>query len=170
MNRREVIAVLGGAVATWPLVARAQQPDRMRKVGVLMGAVANSAHGQARIAAFQQGLQQLGWTEGRNVRIDTRWPAAGNSDEIRRYALELLALTPDVILATGSISMAPLLQTTRAVPIVFVQVVDPVGSGFVDSLARPGGNATGLTNSRWLGLKQSERWTCCPPAVVQSLL
>ncbi len=158
MNRREVIAVLGGAVATWPLVAHAQQPDRMRKVGVLMGAVANSAHGQARIAAFQQGLQQLGWTEGRNVRIDTRWPAAGNSDEIRRYAQELLALTPDVILATGSISMAPLLQTTRAVPIVFVQVVDPVGSGFVDSLARPGGNATGLTNfeyglsAKWLEL------------------
>ena len=158
MNRREVLAVLGGAVPTWPLVAHAQQPDRMRKVGVLMGAVANSAHGQARIAAFQQGLQQLGWTEGRNLRIDTRWPAAGNSDEIRRYALELLALTPDVILATGSISMAPLLQTTRAVPIVFVQVVDPVGSGFVDSLARPGGNATGLTNfeyglsAKWLEL------------------
>jgi putative ABC transport system substrate-binding protein len=158
MNRREVITVLGGAVASWPLVAHAQQPDRMRKVGVLMGAIANSAHGQARIAAFQQGLQQLGWTEGRNVRIDTRWPAAGNSDEIRRYALELLALTPDVILATGSISMAPLLQTTRVVPIVFVQVVDPVGSGFVDSLARPGGNATGLTNfeyglsAKWLEL------------------
>ena len=157
MRRREFVALLGG-VATWPLVAHAQQPDRMRKVGVLMGAVANSAHGQARIAAFQQGLQQLGWTEGRNVRIDTRWPAAGNSDEIRRYALELLALTPDVILATGSISMAPLLQTTRVVPIVFVQVVDPVGSGFVDSLARPGGNATGLTNfeyglsAKWLEL------------------
>ena len=158
MNRREVLAVLGGAVPTWPLVAHAQQPDRIRKVGVLMGAVANSAHGQARIAAFQQGLQQLGWTEGRNLRIDTRWPAAGNSDEIRRYALELLALTPDVILATGSISMAPLLQTTRAVPIVFVQVVDPVGSGFVDSLARPGCNATGFTNfeyglsAKWLEL------------------
>jgi ABC-type uncharacterized transport system substrate-binding protein len=106
----------------------------VRRIGVLMGAVANSPHGQARIAAFRQGLQQLGWTEGRNVQIDTRWPAAGNADEIRTYAVELLALTPDVILATGSISMAPLLQTTRAVPIVFVQVVDPVGSGFVDSL------------------------------------
>ena len=130
----------------------------MRRVGVLMGAVANGPEGQARIAAFQQGLQQLGWTEGRNVRIDIRWPAAGNADEIRRYAAELVALTPDVILATGSISMAPLLQTTRAVPIVFVQVVDPVGSGFVDSLARPGGNATGLTNfeyglsAKWLEL------------------
>jgi putative tryptophan/tyrosine transport system substrate-binding protein len=158
MRRREFVRLLGGAVASWPQVAHAQQPDRMRKVGVLMGAVANSEHGQARVAAFRQGMQQLGWTEGRNVRIDTRWPAAGNSDEIRRYALELLALTPDVILATGSISMAPLLQTTRVVPIVFVQVVDPVGSGFVDSLARPGGNATGLTNfeyglsAKWLEL------------------
>ena len=90
MKRREFITLLGGAAAAWPLAARAQQPDRMRKVGVLMGAVANSAHGQARIAAFQQGLQQLGWTEGRNVRIDTRWPAAGNSDEIRRYALGIV--------------------------------------------------------------------------------
>lgn len=158
VRRREVITMLGAAAAGWPLPGRAQQSDRMRKVGVLMGAVANSPHGQARIAAFQQGLQQFGWTEGRNVQIDTRWPAAGNADEIRTYAVELLALTPDVILATGSISMAPLLQTTRAVPIVFVQVVDPVGSGFVDSLARPGGNATGLTNfeyglsAKWLEL------------------
>jgi putative ABC transport system substrate-binding protein len=130
----------------------------MRQVGVLMGAVANSPDGQARIAAFQQGMQQLGWTEGRNVRIDTRWPAAGNADDIRRYAEELVALSPDVILATGSISIAPLLQTTRSVPIVFVQVVDPVGSGFVDSLAQPGGNATGFTNfeyglsAKWLEL------------------
>ncbi len=158
MRRREFITLLGGAAAAWPIGLAAQQSDRMRKVGVLMGAVANSPHGQARIAAFQQGLQQLGWTEGRTVRIDTRWPAAGNAEEIRKYAVELIALTPDVILATGSISMAPLLQTTRTVPIVFVQVVDPVGSGFVDSLARPGGNATGLTNfeyglsAKWLEL------------------
>ena len=130
MKRREFITLLGGAAASWPLAARAQQSDRMRQVGVLMGAVANSPDGQARIAAFQQGMQQLGWTEGRNVRIDTRWPAAGNADDIRRFAEELVALSPDVILATGSISIAPLLQTTRAVPIVFVQVVDPVGSGF----------------------------------------
>ena len=158
MRRREFITLLGGAAASWPLAARAQQPDRMRQVGVLMGAVANSPDGQARIAAFQQGMQQLGWTEGRNVRIDTRWPAAGNADDIRRFAEELVALSPDVILATGSISIAPLLQRTRAVPIVFAQVVDPVGSGFVDSLARPGGNATGFTNfeyglsAKWLEL------------------
>jgi putative tryptophan/tyrosine transport system substrate-binding protein len=145
-------------VAAWPVAAHAQQSERMRQVGVLMGAVANSPDGQSRIAAFQQGLQQLGWTEGRNVRIDTRWPAAGNADDIRRYAEELVALSPDVILATGSISIAPLLQTTRSVPIVFVQVVDPVGSGFVASLAQPGGNATGFTNfeyglsAKWLEL------------------
>ena len=158
MNRREVITILGGGAVAWPIEAGAQQPERMRRIGVLMGAVANGPEGQARIAAFQQGLQQLGWTEGRNVRIDIRWPGAGNADDIRKYAAELVALTPDVILATGSISMAPLLQMTRAVPIVFVQVVDPVGSGFVDSLARPGGNATGFTNfeyglsAKWLEL------------------
>ena len=157
MIRREFITLLGGAAAAWPLAAHAQS-DRMRQVGVLMGAVANSPEGQARIAAFQQGLQQLGWTEGRNVRSEIRWPAAGNADDIRKYTMELVALTPDVILATGSISMSPLLQATRAVPIVFVQVVDPVGSGFVDSLARPGGNATGFTNfeyglsAKWLEL------------------
>ena len=121
MNRREFITLLGGAAVAWPIAARAQQPERMRRIGVLMGAVANGPEGQARIAAFQQGLQQLGWTEGRNVRIDIRWPAAGNADDIRRYAAELVALAPDVILATGSISMAPLLQMTRAVPIVFVR-------------------------------------------------
>jgi putative ABC transport system substrate-binding protein len=158
MRRRQFITLLGGAAFAGPLAARAQQSERMRQVGVLMGAVANSPDGRSRIAAFQQGLQQLGWTEGRNVRIDTRWPAAGNADDIRRYAEELVALSPDVILATGSISIAPLLQTTRSVPIVFVQVVDPVGSGFVDSLAQPGGNATGFTNfeyglsAKWLEL------------------
>ena len=110
MKRREFIAMLGGAAAAWPFGLAAQQSDRMRNVGVLMGAVANSPHGQARIAAFQQGLQKLGWTDGRNVRIDTRWPAAGNAEEIRKYAVELIALKPDVILATGSISMAPLLK------------------------------------------------------------
>jgi len=157
MKRRDFITLLGGAAMLRPLAALAQS-DRMRQVGVLMGAVANSPEGQARIAAFQQGLQQLGWTEGRNVRSEIRWPAAGNADDIRKYTMELVALTPDVILATGSISMAPLLQATRAVPIVFVQVVDPVGSGFVDSLARPGGNATGFTNfeyglsAKWLEL------------------
>ena len=148
--------MLGGAAA-WPLAARAQQPERMRRIGVLMGAAADDPEGQARIAAFQQGLQQLGWTDGRNVRIDYRW-GAGNADDIRKYAAELVALAPDVILATGGASVAPLLQATRTVPIVFVIVADPVGAGFVDSLARPGGNATGFMqfeyslSGKWLEL------------------
>jgi putative ABC transport system substrate-binding protein len=143
MRRREFITLLGGAAA-WPLVATAQQPDRMRRIGVLMSVAADDPEGQARMAAFLQGLQQLGWTDGRNVRIDTRW-AAGNADDVRKYATELVALAPDVILGAGSFSLGPLLQTTHSVPIVFVHVPDPVGAGFVDSLARPGGNATGFT-------------------------
>ena len=160
MRRREFIALLGGAAVVplaLPRAARAQQPERMRRVGVLMGPAADDPEGQARIAAFLQGLQQLGWTEGRNVRIDTRW-ATAKADNIRRYAAELIALAPDVILATGSAILAPLLQATRAVPIVFVHVPDPVGAGFVDSLAQPGGNATGFINfeygisGKWLEL------------------
>src|SRR5262249_41879281 len=120
MRRRAFITLLGGAAAAWPLAASAQQLEMMRRIGVLMGAVSNNPSGQARIAAFQQGLQQRGWPEGRTVRMETRWPAPGNADDIRRYAVELVALGPDVILATGSSSMAPLLQETRAVPIVFV--------------------------------------------------
>jgi putative tryptophan/tyrosine transport system substrate-binding protein len=143
MRRREFITLLGGAAA-WPLVATAQQPDRMRRIGVLMSVAADDPEGQARMAAFLQGLQQLGWTDGRNVRIDTRW-AAGNADDVRKYATELVALAPDVILGAGSFSLGPLLQTTHSVPIVFVHDPDPVGAGFVDSLARPGGNATGFT-------------------------
>jgi putative tryptophan/tyrosine transport system substrate-binding protein len=143
MNRRDFIALLGGAT-TWPLAARAQQAERIRSVGVLMSLVEDDPEGQARVAAFRQGLQQLGWTDGRNLRIDTRW-AAGDADRIRRYAAELVALTPDVILAIGAAVTGPLRQTTRAVPIVFVNVSDPVGAGFVASLARPGGNATGFT-------------------------
>src|ERR1019366_9555245 len=135
MKRREFITLLGGAVVAWPLTARAQQPERMRRVGVLMGPAVDDPEGQARIAAFLQRLQQLGWTEGRNVQIDTRW-ATANADNIHRYAAELVAVAPDVILATGSAILAPLLQATRAVPIVFVHVPDPVGAGFVDSLAR----------------------------------
>ena len=115
----------------------------MRRIGVLMGQAEDDPEAQARVAAFQQGLQQLGWSDGRNVRIDSRW-AAGDADRIRRYAAELIALAPDVILAPGSFTMGPLLQATRTVPIVFVHVPDPVGAGFVDSLARPGGNATGF--------------------------
>src|SRR5262249_34566923 len=140
IKRREFISLLGGAAAAWPLAARAQQSERMRRIGVLTDQAENDPEGQARIAAFLQGLAQLGWTDGRNVRIDTRW-GAGDADRIRRQAAELIALAPDVILATGTPSLGPLLQATRTVPIVFMQVVDPVGGGFVDSLARPGGNA-----------------------------
>jgi len=144
MKRREFIMLLGGAAAGWPLAARAQQGERMRSVGVLMSLVADDPEGQARVAAFRQGLQQLGWIDGRNVRIDIRW-AAGDADRIRRYAAELVALAPDVILAIGAAVTGPLRQATRTVPIVFVNVSDPVGAGFVASLARPGGNATGFT-------------------------
>ena len=120
----------------------------MRRIGVLMASAADDPEAQARIAAFLQGLQQLGWTDGRNVRIDTRW-ATSDADDIRRHAAELVALAPDVILAaTGTVTVAPLLQATRTVPIVFVTVIDPVGAGFVASLARPGGNATGFTHLR----------------------
>jgi putative ABC transport system substrate-binding protein len=155
MNRREFITLLGGAAAAWPVGARAQQPDRVRLIGVLMAADADDPEYQTRIGAFQQGLALLGWTEGRNARIDTRW--ATNADDIRRHAAELAALGPDVILAgTGTTTVAPLLYATRIVPIVFVIVIDPVGAGFVASLARPGGNATGFLmfeyglSAKWL--------------------
>jgi putative tryptophan/tyrosine transport system substrate-binding protein len=156
-RRREFITLVGGAAAAWPLAARAQQGEPMRRVGALMSTAADDPEGQARIAAFQQGLQQFGWTIGRNVRIDSRWPA-GDSERIRRYAAELVALSPDVILATGSAAAGPLLQATRTVPIVFVIVPDPVGAGLVNSLARPGGNATGFIqfeyaiSGKWLEL------------------
>ena len=144
MRRREFITLLGGAAAAWPLTARAQQGERMRRVGVLVAAAADDPDYQARIVALLHGLQQLGWTDGRNVRIDTRW-ATTNPDDIRRHAVELAAFAPDVLVAaTGTATVAPLLQATRTVPIVFVVVIDPVGAGFVDSLARPGGNATGF--------------------------
>jgi putative ABC transport system substrate-binding protein len=155
-TRREFVALLGGAAA-WPLAVRAQQGERMRRIGVLMTTAQRDAVAQARYAAFLRGLQQSGWADGRNVRIDTRW-AAGNVDDTRKYAAELAALAPDVILGTGSSATAPLLQATRTVPIVFVHVPDPVGAGFVESLARPGGNATGFilfeygTSGKWLEL------------------
>ena len=156
MKRREFITLLGGAAAAWPLAARAQQPERVRRIGVLMYLPADDAEGQARLAAFTQALKQLGWSDGRNLRIDTRWATA---DDIRRHAAELVGLAPDVLLAaTGTATVAPLLQATRTVPIVFLTVIDPVGAGFVASLARPGGNATGFTmfeygmSAKWLEL------------------
>src|SRR6516225_4793812 len=142
IKRREFITLLGGAAVAWPLAARAQQ-ERMRRIGVLMPGAADDPEFQARITAFLQGLAQLGWLDGRNVRIDTRWGVA-DADRIRKYAAELVALAPDVILANSSAAIAPLLQATRTVPIVFTSVADPVGAGYVDSLARPGGNATGF--------------------------
>ena len=156
MRRREFIATLGSAAA-WPLVVQAQQAERMRRIGVLMAITADDPEAKSRVAAFEQGLQQLGWTVGQNVRIDYRW-AGVNIDDLRRNAAELAALAPDVILAHSSASVAPLLQATRTVPIVFTLVSDPVSAGYVDSLAHPGGNATGFTNldyvigAKWLEL------------------
>jgi putative ABC transport system substrate-binding protein len=146
VRRREFIMLLSGAAA-WPPMARAQQSERMQRIGVLVGAGldADDLDMQARIGAFEDGLKQLGWSNGQNVRIDIR-AGAGDPDRTRRYAEELVALTPDVILATGAAAVAPLLQATRTVPVVFTNVVDPVGAGYVDSLARPGGNATGFIN------------------------
>ena len=156
-SRREIIALLGSTTAvSWPLLALAQQAERVRRIGVLMYLAADDAQGQARLAAFTQALKQLGWSDGGNVRIDTRWATA---DDVRRHAAELAALAPDVLVAgTGSAAVAPLLQATRTVPIVFVSVIDPVGAGFVESLAQPGGNATGFTiyeysmSGKWLEL------------------
>jgi putative ABC transport system substrate-binding protein len=142
MRRREFITLVGGAAVAWPLAARAQQGERLRRIGVLQGLAADDPVAQANNAAFLQGLQQLGWIDGRNVRVDIRW-GAGNAADTRKYAAELVALAPDVIL-TPNQSVGPLLQATSTVPIVFVIVPDPVGSGFVDSLSRPGGNATGF--------------------------
>src|SRR5262245_45148022 len=144
MRRRDFIKVIAGSIAAWPLPARAQQRERMRRVGVLAYWTADDPEGRARLTAFTQALQQLGWGEGRNLRIDTR--ATANVDELRRHAAELVALAPDVLVAaSGTPTVAVLLQATRSVPIVFVTVIDPVGAGFVASLAQPGGNATGFT-------------------------
>jgi len=156
IGRRKFLATLGGAAAAWPLAARAQQTERIRRIGVLMNLAADDPESSARLTAFVQGLQELGWTDGRNVRIDTRW-GAGDAELIRRYAVELVALSPDIILASGA-GMYALQQVTREVPIVFVLVPDPVGAGIVLSLARPGGNATGFTpyeygiSAKWLEL------------------
>jgi putative ABC transport system substrate-binding protein len=143
MKRRDFIKTISGAVAAWPIAGRAQQPERVRRIGVLMPGLAADPENQNRIAAFQQGLRELGWIDGRNVRIDYRW-GGGDADRIRVSAVELVALAPDVIFATASSIMGVLLQATRTVPIVFANNVDPVGAGYVDSLARPGGNVTGF--------------------------
>src|ERR1035437_4528081 len=143
MQRREFMTLLGGAAVTWPLAARAQQGERVRRIGVLNPAAADDAVFQARIGAFQQELALLGWSIGRNVRIDIRW-ATTNAAEIRKQIAELIALAPDVILAAGDSTVPPLLEATRTVPIVFPVATDPVGAGYVDSLARPGGNVTGF--------------------------
>jgi putative tryptophan/tyrosine transport system substrate-binding protein len=162
MRRREFITLLGGAAAAWPLAARAQQSERMRRIGVLVAATAGDPEYESRMAVFRQGLALSGWTDGRNVQIDTRW-ATTDAEQVRKQALELAALAPDVILAaSGTTTVAPLLQATRTVPIVFVVVIDPVGAGFVANLARPGGNATGFLmfeyglSGKWLErLKQT---------------
>ena len=156
MKRREFVTLLGGAAA-WPLAARAQQPDQVRRVGVLMNVAADDPEAHARNVAFLQSLQEFGWTEGRNLRIDHRW-AAGDADRLRRDAAELLALAPDVVLASGTSTVGPLQKVTRTVPIVFAGVADPIGAGFVDSMARPGGNTTGFISfeyglsGKWLEL------------------
>jgi putative ABC transport system substrate-binding protein len=155
--RRQFISALGGAAATWPLAAPAQQPEPMRRIGALLNRSPDDAEGQTFVTAFQQAMQQLGWSDGRNVRIDVRW-GANDVERCRKYAAELVALAPDVILAGGTVSVAALQNVTRAVPIVFVLIADPVGAGIVESLAKPGGNATGFMNfeyslsGKWLEL------------------
>jgi len=156
MKRRGVITLLGGAAA-WPLAAHAQQPERMRRIGVLMAFAESNLEGQANVAAFREGLQKLGWTEGRNIRIDIRW-AASDARAMQRFATELVALQPDLILSPHTPTTAALLRQTRTIPIVFTNITDPVGSGFVASFPRPGGNATGFVNmeptmaAKWLEL------------------
>src|SRR5262245_33386495 len=165
MKRRDFITLLGGAVAAWPLAARAQQRERMRRIGVLLPATADNREFQARLGAFLQGLQQSGWSIGRNVQIDTRW-ATAKAAEIRRHAAELAALAPDVIVAHGSSTVGPMVQATHTVPIVFPVAGDPVASGYVDSLARPGGNTTGFMSFEYsLGAKWLELLKEVAPAV-----
>jgi putative tryptophan/tyrosine transport system substrate-binding protein len=144
VRRREFITLLGGAALASPVAARAQQPGRMRRVGVLMGVAESDPEGQARIAAFRQGLTDLGWVDGRNLRIEYRW-AAGDADRIREYTAELVALAPDVLIGNGTAALTALRDATRSIPIVFVLVNDPVGQGFIENLARPGGNITGFS-------------------------
>ena len=164
MRRRDLLCLAGGGVITWPLVARGQQADRVRRIGVLMSMVESDPRGLELITAFAQGLAELGWTVGRNVRIEYRW-GAGDLDRFRRYAVELVALSPDVVLATAGSIVSAFQQASHTVPIVFVTTVDPVGGGWVESLSRPGGNATGFAafefsmSGKWLELlKEIAPW------------
>jgi putative ABC transport system substrate-binding protein len=166
MKRRDVITLLGAAA--WPLGAGAQQPERMRRIGILLPATADDAEYQARVGAFLQGLALLGWSIGRNLRIDTRWTGA-NAAEIRRHAAELAALAPDVVVAHGTSTVGPLLKATRTVPVVFPVVADPVAAGFVDSLARPGGNATGFMTAEYsMGGKRLELLKQIAPSMTRA--
>src|SRR6266498_1284664 len=168
LKRREFITLLGGATMAWPLVARAQQPERTRRIAILLNAAADDPKFQPWVGAFLQTLARLGWTIGRNLRIDTRW-AGVNAAETRRHAAELAALAPDIILAHGASTLGPLLQATRTVPIVFPVVSDPVGAGFVDSLARPGGNATGFMSIEYgMAGKWLERHKANVPVVTRA--
>ena len=172
IRRREFIVSLS-SMAAWPMAARAQQTDRMRRIGLLMNRAADNPEGQDRIAAFHQGLQELGWSVGRNVRINTRW-GEDDAERERKYATELVALAPDIILASGTLSVAALQQVSRTLPIVFAAVTDPVGAGFVDSLARPGGNATGFMmyeyslSAKWLELLKQIAPSVTRVAVIRS--
>ena len=172
MKRRAFITLLGGAAASWPFAARAQQPDRMRRIGLLYTFAADDPEGQARNAALLQALQPLGWTVGRNLRIDYRW-GQGDAASTRKNAADLVALAPDLILTNGAAGVGPLLEVTRSVPVVFVLVADPVGAGFVDSLARPGGNATGFIaveygiGGKWLELLKEIAPTVRRAAVIR---
>jgi putative tryptophan/tyrosine transport system substrate-binding protein len=161
VRRREFLTLLGGAAVVWPLAARAQRADRVRRIGVLMGLVASDPEAQSRVAAFENGLQDLGWIKGRNIRIEYRW-ASGGENELRNHAAELLAMVPDLILANSTPVTAALREQSQVVPIVFTQVTDPVGQGLVPNLAHPGGNLTGFTSfefsigTKWLqALKQT---------------
>jgi ABC-type uncharacterized transport system substrate-binding protein len=157
MTRRDFITLLGGAAAAWP-AAYAQQPERMRRIGVLMGYAESDSDAQAKVAAFQESLEKLGWVEGHNIRIDTRWPIPADADSMQRFAKELVALQPELILSHITPTTAALMQQTRTIPIIFATVSDPVGSGFVASFSRPGGNVTGFTSiepmmaGKWLEL------------------
>ena len=168
IGRRKFLATLGGAAAGWPFAARAQQGERTRRIGVLTPFAAGDPEAKARVEAFVHALQQLGWSEGRNLHIDIRW-GAGDSDRTRHYAADFVALAPDVILAAGGATVGPLLQATRSVPIVLTLTPDPVGAGFVESLARPGGNATGFTNFEYgIGVKWLELLKEIAPRVTRA--